>query len=243
MPFFKHLRLVLAGFAISVAAPAATLFAQTSEQASAPEYADLYEAMQQSVDEDVVMEGALSAMRREFSVDPAFSVMEAVSPGFIDEVTEGMRPILTAHSKRLQEVYAPRMVAVFAQHLTPEEASIAADFYRSDIGRRLMKTASSNYTLDATMSDLSADRDVTQAEVNQDLDSAVAATMNQLSPEDMAEIGRTFLANPALLKMNAVQGDIRALRLAMENEPLTPQAEREIDTMISTIFARRFPNG
>ncbi len=238
----KPLRLAMAAFAMGAVAPALPLAAQETEDAAlAPEYFDLHAAMEEAVDEAAAMDASLDVMRRAFEADPNFIVLEQQSPGLIDEVVAGMRPILEGHSKRVNDLYRPRMAAIFARHLTPEEAAIAAEFYRSDIGRRLMKAASGNYSPESAVEGIQNEGTVTQEGVNRDIDNAIAATMRDLSPEDQAELGRTFLQNPALMKLQVVQNDVRAVRLQMENEPLLPEDEQAIEAMMTEIFQRRFP--
>ena len=129
------------------------------------------------------------------------------------------------------------MAAVFARHMTTEEAIIAAEFYDSTIGRRLMKVVSGNYSPDAVLTNIDTERDVTQAELDQDINTAVSETFNDLTDAEKVELERVFAANPSLSKLATVQPELRALRLEMENEPMTPEADNRINTMVETVLS------
>ena len=242
------LRFAFAAFALcgASALSLAPAQAQAQEQAAqqvAPVYFDLFQAMEESVDQEVATDIAMDAVAREFAATPAFAEFERRSPGFINEVVTGMRPIVDEHSDYVREVYAPRMAALFAEHLTEEEAAIAARFYRSDAGKRLMSRASRNLTFDSVLSDLDSSEGATEEQVTRDMNSSVGSTMAEMPREELEELGRIFMEEPALMKIGGMQGDILALRTQMENEPMPPALEKRIQNMMEDVFKRRFPDG
>lgn len=206
---------------------------------AAPEHFDLFAAIIESTDENVIIDQALVAMEQAFMSLPTFQEFERESPGTTDEIVAGMRPILLDHSKSVREQYAPRIALLFAQHLSPEEALSVAEFYRSPLGNRLMKTASQQSSFDNVMTDFDADRDVTSEEMNRDLQATTEATIELMSPEDIAEIERQFSEGPAFLKFRIMMPRMQRLMLDMENEPLSAQAETRVNRLVSEVLDRR----
>ncbi|MEE4317653.1 MAG: DUF2059 domain-containing protein [Erythrobacter sp.] len=231
--------LALALVPLSSFAAAGPAAAETGEAPDAA-YADLYSAMQESVDQEQMADGALQALARQFAATPAFAGAEARSPGLIAEVTAGLRPIFVAQSKRVRQLYRPATLALFARHLTAAEAGSIAAFYRSDIGRKLMGGLARNYSPDATLSNLAEDGPVTREQVEADISQATGAALSALTPEDMTTLGEMAMANPALLKISLIGKGVQELRVQMENEPLTAEEDAAVVAVIEDVFNRRF---
>ncbi|MEM7781172.1 MAG: DUF2059 domain-containing protein [Pseudomonadota bacterium] len=225
---------------INLASPAARTL-EVIDQEAAPEHFDLYTAMKEGVDDTLVMENGLAALRRELARDPNIAALEKMSPGLIVDIAESVRPMLKDHDEYVAGIYRPRMAALFARYLTPDEAQEAADFYRSDIGRTMLKALSSNFTVDAMLADYEEDRQITQAEVDRDLNATVAAATSELSPEELRTVTSLVISSPALMKLNIMQGEIRSLRTQMENEELRPATEQAMQSAMEAVFASRFP--
>lgn len=213
---------------------------KTYEQEASAAHYDLIDAIEEGVDQNLALENGLAAMRRTLAQDPTISALEKESPGLIEEVSESMRPIFVAHSKRVREHYAPQMAALFARYFTDEEAQQLSAFYRSDLGRRLLKLVSRNYTVDAVFEDYETTAEITRDQLDRDMDSTVATTLGTMAQEDVAALEREITTNPALVKMGIVNFELRGLKLRMENEPLTPEAESEMEQAMLDVFARRF---
>ena len=114
------------------------------------------------------------------------------------------------------------MIGAMASYLTPEEALKVAGFYRSDIGRRLMGNVVANFDMEQTLSSAVAEKDITEADVRADINSAVSQGISQMDPSDLAEMGRQALANPALLKLQNVNPQIQRLRAQIVEADLLP---------------------
>ncbi|MEO0700028.1 MAG: DUF2059 domain-containing protein, partial [Pseudomonadota bacterium] len=93
----------------------------------------------------------MEVVRLEFASVPEIASANAMSPGLIDEMMTELRPIFRDYKKRIGELYRPRMIAILADGLTPSEASDVADFFRSELGRRILGGVSRNYSPDATL--------------------------------------------------------------------------------------------
>lgn len=242
---FPRFRTFAAGLALTLAplavlAPAAPALAQAGD-ASDPAYADLYAAMEGSIDQSLMIDKALMVLAREFASSPEFKATEAASPGLIDEIITGLRPIFIAQSERVRRLYRPSNLALLARELKPEEAVSVADFYRSDLGRRLMGRMAENYSPDATLSNLEAESPVTAEQVQTDIGNATRATISTMSQDDLEALGKLAMAKPELLKLSLIGNGVQQLRAQMENEPLTAEEEAAIVAVIDDVFIRRFP--
>ncbi len=219
-----------------VAAPAA---AQTSDLA----FEDMFDAMNEGVDHEIALDNTMQVVRREYAAIPMFSKMEEESPGLLDDLISEMRPTFRAYQERVRNGYRPQMIALFAQYLSPDEARDIAQFYRSDLGKRILRGVSRNYSPDSTLSDIENYDSISQGEaeknVASDLGNASAATIAELSQDDIAEMGRRAIANPGLLKLAQVNPGIVALRAEMEQTPLTPTEEARIVAAVEGVFERR----
>lgn len=231
---------VLALAPVALLAAAAPAAAQ-GEAPLDPAYSDLVAAIEMTVDQERVITNGLNALQKEFAATEAFAEAEALSPGLIAEVTNGLRPILTAQNSRVQALYRPRMVALFARSLTPDEAKSVAAFYRSDIGRKLVGNVANAYTPDATLSGIETEAPVTADQVRADLNAAVESGIDQLSADDRRKMIAATLSNPALLKLEKINPSLQQLRVEMENEPLTAEEDAALVAVVEGVFARRFP--
>ncbi len=240
-----RLRAAVAGLALALAplallAPATPALAQAGEASDAA-YGDLYDAMEASVDQGLMVEKALIVLAREFAASEEFKLAEAESPGLIKEMIDGLRPIFVSQSERVRRLYRPTTLALLARHLTPDEATSIAAFYRSDIGRRLMGGMVQNYSPDATLSNLQSQAPVTAKQVQTDIGNATSATISAMSQDDLMELGKLAMAKPELLKLSLIGEGVQELRAQMENEPLTAEEDAAIVAVVEDVFNRRFP--
>ena len=234
--------LALAPVAASLQAnqPAPEAILMANPNADHPAYADLITAIKQTVDQDQMISGVVSAIKRQFASMPEFAEAEADSPGLIEEVAASLRPILTRQNRRVQALYRPEMVALFASSLTPAEARSIAEFRRFDLGRKLAGAVMQAYAPDATLSGIQSETPVTADQVREDISTAVVSGIGQLSPEELCQMGEMVMANPALLKLQQVNPAIQQILVKMENEPLTTEENTAIDEAVEAVFDRRF---
>jgi len=232
---------LLACIAAPLAMPQAALAqsAEASAQADNPAYGDVFDAMAEAVDNEKVLDNGLETMRKQLADTPVMAAAEAKSPGLTAEIAEGIRPIIRRHSERVALQYRPQLAAAMAEHLSPEEAGRVAAFYRSDLGRRMMGSVSANYSLEQSVATAMAEKDLAEADVTADIASAVGAGLKDMDPKDIAELGRQFMSDPALGKLQRANPKIFAIRARMENEPLSADDEQAINAVITDVFARR----
>lgn len=242
LPRFRSLAasLALALAPLAALAPATPALAQAGDASDAA-YGELYAAMESSVDQELMVDKALEVLGREFAASPEFKTAEAESPGLIKEMLANLRPIFVSQSERVRKLYRPTTLALLARHLTPEEATSIAAFYRSDLGRRLMGGMVQNYSPDATLSNLETQAPVTAEQVQTDISNATNAAISAMSQEDMMALGRLAMAKPELLKLSLIGQGVQELRAQMENEPLTAEEDAAIVAAVEDVFTRRFP--
>lgn len=207
-----------------------------------PAYADVIAAIESTVDMNALIANAMGAVKRQMLADPNLAIAEQMSPGLVDEILAGMRPVIDRHNTRVTAAYRPRMAALTADYLTPEEAVTVAAFYRSDVGRKLMGGVASGLDFDRTIAGAMQDQQVSEADVQADIMSAVGKGMQSLDASDMATMGKMAQESPALLKLTLIAGPMQRLRTQMENEPLLPEDDAEILKVVEAVFAKRFPD-
>ncbi|MDJ0979802.1 MAG: DUF2059 domain-containing protein [Erythrobacter sp.] len=243
MGFIRHAFFVAILGALSPAVfpviPAAAQPAQAPQADAASEHADLYTAMQEGIDQNAIIDSTLIAMDREFRTIPVMQDIEASSPGTIGVLVEELRPVMERVSARVTAKYRPDMIALFEAKLTAEEARDVAAFYRSDLGRKLLNTASINFSPDATMSSVGEGGEVTEEQVTQDLSKAAEAAAKSMTADDMATMAREVAKSPALLKMNAINPEVRKIRVQMEREQPNAEEQAEIGTVVTRVLAER----
>jgi hypothetical protein len=218
--------------------PAPTI---ANPQPDHPAYLDLIAAIESTVDMNAVITNALGAVKRQFQADPNLGAADKASPGLIDEIIAGMRPVIDKHNTRVSAAYRPRMAALTANYLTPEEATSVAAFYRSDVGRKLMGGVIANYDMDQSIATAMQNKEVSQADVQADILTAVGKGMQSMDPKDMATMAKMTLENPALMKLGLIGQPMQQLRAQMENEPLLPEDDAAILAVVEAVFAKRFP--
>lgn len=222
------------------------LFAVPAEKIANPQpdhpaYDDLLDAIDSTVDKSLMIDNGLAAIRGQMEANDALAGAEAASPGLLDEILANMRPVLERQNLRVTAQYRPRMAAAMADYLTPDEAGSVAAFYRSDIGRRLMGNVVKNFDMNQTMAKAMTEAPVSEADVRADITSAVNKGVQQMDADDLVEMGKQAMSNPALLKLQRVNPQLQRLRAQMENEALTPEEDAAIGTIVEGIFAKRFP--
>lgn len=202
--------------------------------ASVDAFDDVYAAMLGGVDQEQSLTILTETLARQMeTANPAMIEAEAAFPGFSAVIAQAMRPVLEGYSGRLQTMYRPRMAAVIGEVLTEAEARHAAALYRMPVGRKLMAGLSSGYDGKATVaSALKSDGTVSAEAVAADGRNAVRQAVNALTPEDLELLGQLAKKQPGLLKLKLLGQKLQPVRVAMENEPMTPAEEAELGKAI-----------
>jgi hypothetical protein len=235
-------RAVLIGLAFGGLAPlvnsaafAETVITTTGEAARAANgYEDLYAAIQGGIDEQVMLDRMITSIGGQLATSsPAMIQAEASFPGYSAAMAQAMGPVLALHSKRLQQVYRPRMIGVFTEILTEPEASDAAEIYRSPVGRKLLSGVVAGFDGKAMLSDAVQGGDVSTEAVRTDTHIAVTRSVNGLSKEDLAQLEQLARTKPVILKLGKLGERGANVRAEMENEPMTPDEEAMMDRAIN----------
>lgn len=204
-------------------------------QATSPDpYMDMVLAINGGVDPDVMFARTLDELRRAMLAgDPQSAALEAAYPGVLQAMVEAMGPVLRRHSDRLTGEMYLQMAALLADNLTAAEAREAAAFYRSPIGRRVMLSVQNNYSQTAVgdaavASVLGGSLNISEEAVAADLATSSRAAIRDISAADMATMNRDFASATWPPKLLQLQGEMARIRTAMENAPVNPTDEAEM---------------
>lgn len=234
-------RAVLIGLAFGALTPLAhsTVWAEavtapTGQTARAVNgYDELYAAILGGIDEQVMLDRMIASITGQLATSsPAIIKAEALYPGYSAAVAQAMGPALALHSKRLHQLYRPRMIGTFTELLTEPEARDAAEIYRSPVGRKLLSGVVLGFDGTAMLSTAIHDGNVTAEAVKTDTDIAVTRSVNSLSDDDLAQLEQFARTKPVILKLGRLGEKGAHLRAEMENEPMTPEEEAMMDRAI-----------
>lgn len=229
---------------IAAVAPSATSIAQSATtQVAADPYTAIYDAISTQQNEAAFIEAVIGEMTRQLiAASPEIATAEAAEPGFARGLANATLPALSQYSSRVKGQFKPRFVALFRERLTVAEAKDIAEFYSSEIGRKLMSNVVGNMTMSATMSEAvkEADEDgtVSRQAVESDISSATNTALSRLTPTDLEALGRLALEKPALRKLNDLREPIMALRTEMENAPMTAEENQAMDTSLAAAIKK-----
>lgn len=236
-------RLLLAMMApvILLSAPAGAAAPQAVSSAPASAAADTaYLDVLAAINEGETLERSIdtmaATMAQQLAISsPAMVEAEASHPGLSIAMAEACKPVLVDHSRRLQLLYRPQMIAALKQHLTPPQAADVAGFFRSTLGRKLMAGIASNYDAKASLSAVMRDKEQAVTSEMLDADTRVSAkrTIATFSQAELAELGQLAQRKPHLLKMKELGESLRPVRLEMENAPLSAEEEQRLDAAIN----------
>lgn len=236
------IRTILAGIALAFALPVSAPATAQASSAQSNVYERIYDAVNAGADRSALHDSLVEAVKRSFANEAVFQALEQESPGLIEDIGDAIRPVLIGYSERVRADYRPRMVALFRETLTQEEAVGVAEFYESPIGRRMIQGVSENYRADAVLENAASGDTVTVEQVQEDTDATTAATIADLSEEERAQLIQAALANPAMAKMREMGPQMAALRAEMEEAPMTPSEEKQMEAAMGRVLKKRFPN-
>lgn len=219
----------MAGAPATLAAPA------PASPAPDQTYADVLAA----INEGETLERSIDTMARTMAEQlavssPAMVEAEARFPGLSAAMAEATKPVLVEHTRRLQALYRPQMIAALKQHLTPPQAIDVAAFFRSVLGRKLMSGMAASYDAKATLAEAMRGKNqpVTQEALDADVRVSANRTVAQFTPDELAELGRLGQRKPHLLKLKEIAESLKPLRLEMENAPLSADEEQRMGAAI-----------
>ncbi|MBV7258060.1 hypothetical protein [Erythrobacter crassostreae] len=222
------------------AAILATFHLPAMAQDNVDPYEEMYAAIQSGVDQDVVIENALEAIRNQYAQIPDFITLEAQSPGLINDYVDAISPVLMKSMTRSNAEMKVSMIALLRSEFTPEGALEVAAHYRTDAMQRLMGNVSRNFSPDNTLSGIETDAPVTETQINRDINLAATRGALALSAADRAEITRKMAASPTLRKFEMMTPKIVAVRTEQENKPLLASEEAELEKIAEEFFVKRF---
>lgn len=211
------------------------------QQAAANPYADLYDAMQGGIDNEQILDNMIQSITGELVRQvPEFELLEAEKPGLLVAIGASIRPHLADYSSRVKADYHPRMVKLFQDGLTPEEAGQLTDFYRSDMGRKLLAGVSTSYTGAQTLRGAmnNPEGEIPAENISNDIKSASIKAYLGLSLDERKALEKLAAETPAFTKLNTLQPRINALRHEMENAPMLPEEEVRLQSSMEAALQK-----
>ncbi len=235
----RYLLILLASATLTptalIAQDAETLAAQAVDA-----HADLYASMEEGIDNRAMVDGTMRALRLQFAANPDIAAAERMKAGLIDNMIEAIRPTMSEYSERVRIEYRPRMIALLEEKLTAKEAVDLAQFYRSDLGRKLLSGISTNYQPDNVLSTISTERKVTAEDVSKDMRNASGRTVESFTQQELMQIGTLAMEKPALLKLGTLGPEMNAIRAQMEEAPTTAAEDAAIGLSIDQVIKEHF---
>jgi hypothetical protein len=204
----------------------------------------IYTALNTGVDKNRMMDGVLAQLAQQLAtVNPDAIALAARYPGIFTDAATAARPVLASRSARLLDAYRPRTIAVCREVFLPAEANEVAAFYRSPLGHRILSLVSANYDAKVTIARGLKNGNETPAIVDADLSSMSRQALSTLSQNDVAEIDRLAQTRPAFRKLPVFRERVVALRVEMENEPMTAEEDAELNRTVTNALRARIESG
>lgn len=237
----NRINIIAALAAFSLAPLSASAQAQDAPATQAQSaHSLLYAAMESGIDQEQV----LSVTAEVVAVQVLASLPPEVllnNPSVHGELVAALRSPLRQYSERIREEYRPRMVGVIANVMTAEESSSLAEFYSSELGQRVLRSASSNLSVDNMVEDGASDMTVGSEAVEQDMMETGLRAFGALSEEDQADFMRISLTTPGFAKMPALQQQIAPVRAEMESTPPTAEEAAAIQAAVVGVLQQYAP--
>jgi len=236
-------RTAIAGAAMVLAltfAPLGTAAAQEAPPASDAAAMDAYErtvaAMQTPRMKTAAIDGVLEALFLQLvSEDEEMAALAEAEPGFGPAFKASLRPIFADVVEENMAIAASALTALLRERLNEEEAGdVAAFFAAPEMQNLIMQTHAQNRH-ESVLAPENADSDITEEQIIADRRRAAARVSNDLSAAERLNL--TLLSSSeGVQKFMALQGEISAINLAIENRPLDPAIEAEMLDAMLTVF-------
>lgn len=217
--------------------------APQAEELQADPYTDIYLALEESADQEQMLDNMISATLAEIvRNEPLLELMEAEKPGLLDGLSNTIRPILREHVAAIDIHLKPRMADIFRNTLSVDEAIQIASFYRSDLVRKLMVGTFANFTGERTIRGVLENSDDSTLKSSFEADSQSAGIKGYigLTPEERKQVDDLAAASPAIEKFIALKPDLTAVRLEAETMPLAPELEARLVEEMQLFLADHF---
>lgn len=181
----------------------------------------------------------MDQMEAFFRADPSFSTLEAQSPGLIDEVMAGMKPLLVEFTIDEAPRYRRGVAEIYARHMSVDDIDQAAAFYASPLGQKLLDKVGENLSLTSMLGEMSVDLDAPTSEraVTNDLDRTAMRAINEMTAEELAEIEKIEGAD-WFKSIERARPDLVAYDTRFTNEP-APEFEARVEQVVTEILEKR----
>lgn len=199
----------------------------------------MVDAIISELDITALTDGMLAQVKTALFSEPEMTAFEKQFPGTITQIIEALRPMMLRMSDRNVGAARSEMLQLMRENLTPEEAAGASEFYASPTGKRMIQLISENFSMKASLKEaIHTDGEVSIESVRQDTTQTVQKSMDVLTQEELAEIGK-LAGKPWLKKLQAIQPQMLELNTRNLNAELSPEEEAEMDRIITAVIAKR----
>ncbi len=240
-------KIILAGAiaALVGAAPATAQSAQQSAVEVPTRSSDVYDTLigviVQGIDADAVTERMLSQMRNAMmSEAPTLSAFEKDHPGSVRQIVEAMRPIMQRHAERISAQHRSELHDLFQAELSEADASDAAAFYSSPLGRRVLEAVSGTITQAAALREAVSSEGPTSADAIQaDHAASTRLAVAALTPAELAGIEHSLRGKAWVMQMQLMRSSMLEINTRIENIPFNAEDEAAINAVVTTIMEKR----
>ncbi|MBX7458186.1 hypothetical protein K3152_08000 [Qipengyuania sp. 1NDH17] len=198
---------------------------------------DSYEALVESMIPPGGLEAAqantLREIRAAYQQDPDFADLEQSCPGTIGVVMDTMTPILKEYDIIELRLRREAMLEILKVELSPDQARLAADFYSSPLGRKLMGAVAANHSLSNTLQSVMASEDETplidSETVSKDNREAAIKAVSELSPEEIQTIRSQIGEEEWYFALMATRPKMLEAAMAIANSDFAPHLDKRLD--------------
>lgn len=224
---------LLASGPVMAQAPAAA-----PSPASADPFVDVYTAILDATDYRQMLDlSAIAHAQRAIAADPALAKIEDAEPGLTSDLADALRPVLASQALRLRETYRLRTIAAVRETFTAAEAADIVAFIRTPVGRKLIGGINSAYQSKAIIAIALRLGMITPEDAKSGGEEAARDAFAAMTADDYERLGLAAEQRPALQKLNLFGQRLGALRVAMEEEVLTPSEKTEAQAALKAGLA------
>ena len=204
-------------------------------------------AEMEAVSFDIVIE----QLRENYAKNEDFQALETVCPGSIDAVLQGGDELLRTYHAAEGKALRAALGEYFRANLSEEHANLAADFYGSVDGQKIIRSINENFTLSESLTDLSDklettdDPDAVQLDAQsfrRDEKETVKKATQSLTALERVEITRTLLGKEWFRAVQNISPGMNEVRFRVANSELIPGFQPRLNTAFENALAVHLEN-
>lgn len=203
-------------------------------------HAAMVDAMMPAEGLAIAHANGLRELRSVYENTAEIAFLDNQCPGTINLMIDTIAPIIDEYNEVEVTLRRQAMTDILRRELSAEHARAGAEFYSSELGRRLVLATMSNRTLEKTLSnamaeaveDPDSEAEISAEDLEADNARSARAGVSSMNPEDVAEIGRTLLGEPWFAELRRVQPMMSAAGVQIMNSDFAPELDAKADRVI-----------